>query len=274
MDQIKIGSFIARCRKEKKLSQAELAEKLNISDRAVSKWETGKNMPDSSIMLELCEILGITVNELLCGEKIDRESAEKKAEENLIALKRKDERHMTMNGIAAVILSAVLGLGIAVCLICNIAISGRLSWSLIPIASIAFAWVISFPGLITGKKGNGTAAGLASLTAFSIFIIPYLFLLSRLIGVREVFTVGAVMAAVLTVFLWAIAWVFCRIGKKGRAAAFGISFLLAVPFVFIVNLILSKMIGEAVFDIWDMLTVFILLISAFVSFFTGAARKQ
>ena len=71
MNQTEIGKFIAKCRKEKKLTQAQLAEKLNITDRAVSKWETGKSMPDSSIMLELCEILGITVNELLSGEEFN-----------------------------------------------------------------------------------------------------------------------------------------------------------------------------------------------------------
>lgn len=71
MNQIDIGKFIAGCRKEKGLTQAQLAEKLNITDRAVSKWETGKCMPDSSIMLELCNILGVTVNELLSGERIE-----------------------------------------------------------------------------------------------------------------------------------------------------------------------------------------------------------
>ena len=57
MDQVKIGKFIAECRKKKNLTQLKLSEKLNISDRAISKWETGKGMPDSSIMLQLCEIL-------------------------------------------------------------------------------------------------------------------------------------------------------------------------------------------------------------------------
>lgn len=89
MNQEEIGKFIAKCRKGKNLTQAQLAEKLNITDRAVSKWENGKSMPDSSIMLELCEILGITVNELLSGEKITMENSEKKADENLIALKKK-----------------------------------------------------------------------------------------------------------------------------------------------------------------------------------------
>ncbi len=69
MDQIKIGKFIALCRKEKGMTQLELAEKLNITDRAVSKWETGKSMPDTSIMIPLCEILSVSVNELLCGER-------------------------------------------------------------------------------------------------------------------------------------------------------------------------------------------------------------
>ena len=74
MDQIKIGKFIAECRKNEGLTQMQLAERLNITDRAVSKWETGRSLPDSSVMLELCDILGINVNELLCGEKINMEN--------------------------------------------------------------------------------------------------------------------------------------------------------------------------------------------------------
>ncbi|MDE7275858.1 MAG: helix-turn-helix domain-containing protein, partial [Lachnospiraceae bacterium] len=153
MNQIEIGKFIAKCRKEKKLTQAQLAEKLNITDRAVSKWETGKSMPDSSIMLELCEILGITVNELLSGEEIDMESYEQKVEENLIALKRKDENNAAKNIIISSLFSVTLLTGIMVCIICNLAISGNLTWSLIPVSSIVFAWVISFPGILLGKKG-------------------------------------------------------------------------------------------------------------------------
>ena len=62
MDLEKIGRFIAECRKEKGITQAQLAEKINITDKAVSKWETGKGLPDVSIMIELCNILGINVN--------------------------------------------------------------------------------------------------------------------------------------------------------------------------------------------------------------------
>ena len=91
MDQIKIGKFIAERRKSKKLTQAGLAEKLNITDRAISKWETGKGMPDSSIMLELCSELDITVNELLSGEMIEMNNYNEKAEQNLLEMKKQKE---------------------------------------------------------------------------------------------------------------------------------------------------------------------------------------
>lgn len=269
MNQTEIGEFIAKCRKEKKLTQAQLAERLNITDRAVSKWETGKSMPDSSIMLELCEILGITVNDLLSGEKISMESYEKKADENLIALKRKDENNMTKNAVISLLFSATLLIGIMVCLICNIAISGNLTWSLIPISSIVFVWVVSFPSIILGKKGM-----LISLISLSAFVIPYLFLLSRLIKVKEVFSVGVIMAVASILFLWVIAAIWNRVGKTRKLIALGMIFLLAIPFIVIINVILSRMIVEPVLDIWDMLSIFILLILAFISFICDYAKKK
>lgn len=92
MDQIKIGKFIAACRKQRSLTQAQLAEKLNLTDKAVSKWETGKSMPDSSIMLELCEILDITVNDLLNGERIEMENRNQKNEHLLLDMKKELEQ--------------------------------------------------------------------------------------------------------------------------------------------------------------------------------------
>ena len=92
MEQQMIGKFKSACRKEKGLTQMQLAEKLNITNRAVSKWETGKSMPDVSLMLDLCSILGITVNELLSGERIIMEDYQKRAEENLMELQAKKEK--------------------------------------------------------------------------------------------------------------------------------------------------------------------------------------
>ena len=91
MDQIKIGRFIAECRKKKGLTQMQLAEMLNITDRAVSKWETGRAMPDSSIMIELCDILEISVNELLCGEVITMDNYKEELEKNLLETVKQKE---------------------------------------------------------------------------------------------------------------------------------------------------------------------------------------
>ncbi len=267
MNQAEIGKFIAKCRKEKKLTQAQLAERLSITDRAVSKWETGKSMPDSSIMLELCEILGITVNELLSGEEVDVENYEKKADENLIALKRKDENNMKRNVLISIIFSATLLIGLMMCAICDIAISGNLTWSLIPISSIIFTWVVSFPIIILGKKGI-----LGSLVSISIFVVPYLYILSDLVGAKAVFSMGTVMALVSIVYIWLLYLLFNRLRER-KLVATGISFLLSIPFMLLVNVILSRMLSEPIFDVWDMISVFILLIFAF-GFFTCDYAKN
>ena len=91
MDLIKIGKFIAESRKKKNLTQMQLAEELNITDRAISKWECGRAMPDSSIMLQLCELLEISVNELLTGEKLEMEKYNKQVELNLIEMVKQKE---------------------------------------------------------------------------------------------------------------------------------------------------------------------------------------
>ncbi len=92
MDQIKIGRFIAERRKLKNLTQMQLAEKLGITDRAISKWENGKGMPDSSLMLELCAELDISVNELLCGEVIEMTNYNEKAEQQLLEMAKEREK--------------------------------------------------------------------------------------------------------------------------------------------------------------------------------------
>ena len=93
MDLIKIGRFISSKRKEKNITQSELAEKLNISDRAISKWENGICLPDAGNMPILCEILGITINDLFSGEVVDMKDKEKKLEENFLEMiKLKEQR--------------------------------------------------------------------------------------------------------------------------------------------------------------------------------------
>lgn len=91
MNQVKIGKFIASKRKDQGLTQLQLAEKLGITDRAVSKWETGKSLPDASLMPELCKLLKITINDLLCGEVVSVENYNEKAEKALLEMVKKEE---------------------------------------------------------------------------------------------------------------------------------------------------------------------------------------
>lgn len=117
MDQIKIGRFIAEKRKEKKLTQAKLGEMLSVSDRAVSKWERGLSMPDVSIMLSLCEILEVTVNDLLSGEVIEMKDYKEASEKIIVDMAKQkeaaDKRLLRIEMVIGFICVAIL-LGLAV----------------------------------------------------------------------------------------------------------------------------------------------------------------
>ncbi len=115
MNQEKIGAFIARRRKEKKLTQAKLASYLGVTDRAVSKWERGKGLPDPVYMLELCRLLDISVNELLTGEFIEETKYQQKAEDNLLIMAKQEVKqtkkmffYENVIGIGSTIIFAIL----------------------------------------------------------------------------------------------------------------------------------------------------------------------
>lgn len=104
MDLVKIGKYIAGKRKALGMTQKQLAEKLNMSDKSVSKWERGICLPDVSVYMELCEILGISINEFLAGEDIDAENVEKKSEDNIIQVtKDSKKKQKNLKSILAVV---------------------------------------------------------------------------------------------------------------------------------------------------------------------------
>ena len=108
MDQIKIGKFILNCRKETKLTQEELAEKLGVTSKSISRWENGKTMPDYSLLKDLCNELDINVNELLSGEKIKENNYMIKAEENFINLKKKVDKTIKILDIISLTSSVIM----------------------------------------------------------------------------------------------------------------------------------------------------------------------
>lgn len=143
MDQVLLGQFIAQRRKARKLTQAQLAELLGITDRAVSKWETGRSLPDASIMLALCDILEITVNDLLHGEVVDMAEYNHKSEEMLVELtKQKVEADRRM--LSLEIMLGFLALGVMLALVFMAALMDMAAWLRVLLIVV---------GMVTGITG-------------------------------------------------------------------------------------------------------------------------
>ena len=139
MDQVKIGKFIAESRKQQNLTQSQLAEKLDITDKAISKWETGNSMPDSSIMIELCDILKISVYELLKGEKT-MENNQNNEQLLLEMAKEIEKKNKTIWTTMWIIMSVNITALIAGCLIAAYLIPEP--WKLITVIAVCVVFLI------------------------------------------------------------------------------------------------------------------------------------
>jgi transcriptional regulator with XRE-family HTH domain len=272
MDNEKVGQFILELRRSNQMTQKELAEKLNISDKAISKWERGLSYPDIALLSPLSDILGVTITELLNGQRAGHEAMNMEAsvvsalEYGGKAAKRKIK--LTHN-IWAAAFSIVMFIGIMVCTICDIAISGTLTWSLIPISSIIFAWISFYPVIKYGKKGI-----IYSLITFSVFIIPFLGALNAIIDANGmIFIIGVRMAAISIVFLWTVFALFKRF-KSRIFAAFAISLLLTIPANIVIDFALSTIVNIAFFDIWDVMSYSIVSVAAIILFVIDNVRKK
>ncbi|NMA12877.1 MAG: helix-turn-helix transcriptional regulator [Chloroflexi bacterium] len=149
MDQIKTGKFISVLRKEKELTQMQLAHILGVSDKTISKWERGAGLPEVSLMLPLCEVLEINVNELLTGEKLTDSEYKKKAEANIMDLV-KENRENKKRMFQSIVLGTITI--IAVCALVAIA-------AFIEIPAIARILIIVF-AVLTAVLGIGTTVTL------------------------------------------------------------------------------------------------------------------
>lgn len=271
MDNEKIGKFISKLRKEKQMTQKDLAAKLNITDKAVSKWERGLSCPDISLLSTIADVLEVSINEILNGEKSDSvsEDMEISVDKALgYAEKTVKSRLKNLRGIFAVSYSVLLLLGIAVCGICDMAITGTFTWSLYPISSIIFTWLVSFPIIQSGVKGI-----FPSMVIVSVLILPFLYVIDKLIGNDfSIMPVGVRVAVISVIFLWSIFGVFKILNKRKWLAA-AVSFLIAIPICFAINFSLAKIINEPVMDVWDILT-FILQAAVSLVFFLLNRREK
>lgn len=163
MDQVKTGKFIAQCRKEAGLTQFQLGERLGITDRAVSKWERGLSLPDASIMQELCDVLGITINELFTGERLEpMENYNRKAEENLLEMKKREEEQnrqmLRMTNVIGFMSAAIFLIGV-ISLIREGRLENMVGWNRQPptpefiVALIAALGGLFYAGEVERKAG-------------------------------------------------------------------------------------------------------------------------
>lgn len=142
MDQIKIGSFIAETRKQKNMTQRQLADALAISDKTVSKWERGKGLPEVSLMMPLCEALDITVNDLLSGQTVTDTDYKKKAEENMMDLMKENQENKQR-----FVLSMVCGV-ITIVAVCSLVVIA--SYIEMPVYARLLVILFAFATAVTG----------------------------------------------------------------------------------------------------------------------------
>ena len=178
MDNIKFGEMIAVMRKENEMTQKELAEKLHVTDKAVSKWERGKGYPEITLLPLIADVLGITAGELLNGERYD-EGSEPPAENealvsDIIEFADKVSKFNT-SGTMITLISMIFILAGFICLLCNFVINHTFNWSLYPVGAMLLVWLTVAPWFLLTKHRP-----VLSFAAFTISLIPYLFLIERL----------------------------------------------------------------------------------------------
>lgn len=245
MENEKIGPLIRQLRKAHNLTQKELAAMLNVTDKAVSKWELGTSLPDVALLLPLAEALGVSATELLGGIRAP-ESPAKTPEtpprdtagdilsytQRTASQRRERLRLWFFAGVSGTFL-----LSAAVCWVCDTALNGTLSWSLIVDLSLLLAWVVLLP-LLTARRH----ALLLALGALSIAILPYLNLLGWLLGDPRVFRFGLAIAPAAVLYLWGV-WAVWRKLRRRRLSAAGTVLMLTAGLSLFVNAVTDALTG-------------------------------
>ena len=269
MDNEKMGQFILELRKSHQMTQKELAVKLNVSDKAVSKWERGLSCPDISLLLPISNILGVTTTELLNGERTDVKetiNVETVVANALEYGEKTAKRKISLTkSIWSAVFTILLLIGISVVSIVNVAVSGTFTWSLISISAIIFTWLVFFPAIKFGMNGI-----IGSLIGFSLFIVPFLFVLdyaiARITGYNQpIFEMGIRIAPLSIVFIWAAFFLFKKF-KTRKMLVIAFLVLLASPISFLTNIMIAGMMNQPLFSVQIILNALTLLVVASILF--------
>lgn len=257
-----MGRFIQSLRKEQELTQRSLAEQLQITDKAVSKWERGLSCPDITLLPALAAALGVTVSELLNGARDAAPADPARCAETALGYaaqaRARDSRALRRR--LLLVWGLTLFAGALVCGVCDLALNGRPGWSLIPAAGCLLAWCVTRPPIRHGVRGIRAALGW--LTAL---IIPFLWVLDRVLngplrgprpgaGSASILPVGLLTAAPGLAFLWGC-YGAARLWRVRPLRAGAVCAGLAILTYLAEEALLSLMLSLPPLDAWDLLAV-------------------
>jgi len=272
MENNKIGNFICELRKSNNMTQKDLGNKLGVTDKAVSKWERGMGYPDISILTSISNILGVTTNELLSGEKSKDEIMISEEEENKIsntlnyAEKIVKQKKYKFSNILILCITASFLLATFICCLCDYIINKNMSWSIIVLGSLFFSWcvIISF---IYSEKNKF----IRSLTCLSILLLPLLFLIEGFTTQKHwFFPIGMPVSIISLIYIWGFSCLF-YLTKINRwyisSMVIGLAPILTIAINYIVNSALRNPggdNGEALSSICSIIVAIIIFIIGFV----------
>lgn len=266
-----MGAFICELRKEKGLTQKQLAEHLHVTDKAVSKWERELGCPDITTLPLLAQVLGVSASELL---ECQRAKAPVPEAETLVhttlrysekTTKEKKRRALT---VTFMILTVSILIGAIVCIICDLAISGRFTWAVYPLASMALTWLVLLPLFMLERHA---VAG--SLAMCSVSLPVFLLILEQATGADWFWRLGLPISIISLAYAWCGFWLFTRKGLNKWYAG-GIVCLLAAPLTLSINMLSSLYAGDPLLRPWDITTVLGVVVIALILFAVGWSQRQ
>lgn len=265
-----MGAFIAGRRKEKNLTQKQLADQLGVTDKAVSKWERDMGYPDITLLVRLADCLGVTPGELLRGVREEPSDAEEPLSIMEYTYEYADrvseDKASRRLRLAGLIFTAASFLAALTCAICDLSIHGRFTWLIFPLSSILFGWLVLAPLFFVRRQRL-----FLMLLSSSIFLLPFLLVLSQATGGGWFFPLGVPCALVSLGWLWTI-YLTAAVSHSGWYTG-GVSFLTAPIINLTVDLTVSFYTHTISLDGWDLVSAVLCVVSAAVLFAVGKLRR-
>ena len=271
-EENQIGMRIMQRRKKLGMTQKQLADRLHVTDKAVSKWERGQGYPDIKTIPVLAKELGVSMNELLSGEPEEQPAPEKERvvqnaleyADQVVKKKKRITTELVMTVMTTVFLLAML-----VCGICDYALHANLTWSVFPISAIAFAWLVLAP-LIWCKKHRVTKA----LLSLTVWMVPFLWVIEANSPVTGwLLPLGVPASLMGLAYLWILCWLFCYT-KWNRWSCASIAMLLMPALDFGLDLVVAQALETPMEWVQNLLSVLVGLLVAAILFSIGKRKTK